>query len=111
MVTEGHPEEERQPRRQVERVLDYVDEPALWPVVVVAIAQVSTVLALAMLRLVRDGNLLAGAALFALVFPSVAVCRWERGLRGRLGGLTVTVVLMWLVGALFAWLANRYGLA
>lgn len=86
------PERDEVPRRVADHLLEYVREPTLWPVLLVALAIFVTLLAAVLLAALRQRNLFAMTALLALAGVSAdAIAReWRRGGRvvtGLLAGL------------------------
>jgi hypothetical protein len=85
-----------EPRRLADHLLEYVRDPTLWPVLLVAVAIFVTLLAAVLLSALRQRNLFAMTALAALA--GVSADAIARELRGG-GARIVTSVLagLWLL--------------
>ena len=95
---------------RVERALaPFFRDVALWPVTFVVCAHVVLAIAILLLDAVRDPGPFGLCALALLVF--VTADGWRRDLvRRRLGAFGATAIVCWLLGALGAVAADRFGL-
>lgn len=84
-------------------VMPYLEESALWPVLIALLGHVVLLFAVMILAFARSLNPLAGFGVGLLVLGSVDLVRNERAAMGRLGRVTWTVVLTWLASLLTAW--------
>ena len=91
-------EEETQSRAE-RWLMPYIEDSSLWPVLIVVMAALAAFLAPILLFAVYHLNLQAIlVALLALWMTGRAI-RWEWQARGRPGGLSVVVILIWIVAA------------
>ncbi len=89
-------------------VLPYVEDSALWPVLIVVIAHVVVFIAPLLLYSVRDGHLLSVGVLAWLIFMSAQVVRDEVKRIGRFGTLGWLLVVTWLLSGIAAFYGARW---
>jgi hypothetical protein len=89
-----NPERDEQPRRLADHLLEYVRDPTLWPVLLVAVAIFVTLLAAVLLAALRARSLFAMAALAAVAGVSAdAIARELRGGSARV--VTIALAALW----------------
>ena len=87
-------------------MLPYTKETALWPVWAAIMGHVVLLFAMAVLGVVRGEGFLAAIVSVAL---TAGVAGWEIRVRGRPGGLGVSLLLTWLVAGILVAIALRTG--
>jgi len=106
---EGAPSETE--LRGVERfILPYFTDSTLWPVTIVLLTALSMFGATILLLAVGERNLFAVAALLILAAGSVEGVVREVRRRRRIGAVSKLILAVWLLSALVAGVALRYGL-
>ncbi|MCB9693361.1 MAG: hypothetical protein H6736_16230 [Alphaproteobacteria bacterium] len=90
-------------------VLPFVEDAGLVPVLVALLGHAMVIIGPLLLALGR-GNPGASIPLTPLILLSYWLCRTEHEDSGRLGGVTLSVVLTWVASLGFAWLAARTGI-
>jgi hypothetical protein len=90
-------------------VLPYVEEMALWPVLVALLGHVVVIVVPLMLHIYRNGPGFNVFVLGLFVAASVWLVRMELRARGGPGGLTWVMLGTWLVSFPFAWFAESTG--
>ena len=96
--------------RGIERFFrPFVEEPLLWPVLLVIVGHVVAFLVPVMLFSVRDRRPFAMAALLGLALLSVQGVRLEWRQRGRPGALGAILLTTWITSTVVAVAADRYG--
>ncbi len=104
-------EPEKPGQSRLERhVLVYVRDPLLWPVLVVVIAHVAVFVAPLMLSAARDAQPTVVALLAVLGLLSGAGVLAELRRRRRPGAVCVLLGSTWLLSAVVAFTADRYGI-
>jgi hypothetical protein len=97
--------------RGVERfILPYFTDSSLWPVTIVLLAALSMFGATVLLLALGERNLFAVAALLILAVGSVESLVREVRRRRRIGAVFLSILAVWLLSALVAGVALRYGL-
>jgi hypothetical protein len=91
-------------------LLPFVRDSTLWPVLLVVIAHAAAFLAPALLLALRDRRIPAQAALLLLAAFTINGVWGEIRRRGRVGALNVVVLCIWLLSAVLAVVADRYGI-
>lgn len=108
----AQPEEEGEGTGQrpfVERwILPYVEDPALWPVLLVVIAHVVVFLAPLELYAVRDFHVLSIGVLLWLAFMSVQAVRDEVRHIGRFGTIGWLLAVTWALSFVAAYFGGRW---
>jgi hypothetical protein len=90
-------------------ILPYVDDFALWPVTLAVLGHFALVIGPLMLGVYRTGSVAAGIGMLIMLAGTAQVCRLEHQLRGRLGAMTVAMVLMWLSSVGLAVICEQTG--
>ncbi len=112
----GHRQGERAPRESrvdalVDRLLlPFVDEPTLWPVLLVVVGHAVAFAAPVLLLALRDGRAAGFAGLTALLLPTAATLGYEVRRRGRPGALSGVWLATWVASGCAAAVADHYGL-
>lgn len=91
-------------------ILPYVDDFALWPVLVALLGHVLVVMVPLEIALVRGPSMAAAAVLAAMLAATGELVRMEWKARGRPGLLTAIGVGMWTVSVPCAYYAGLYGI-
>ncbi len=92
-------------RTLAETIFEYLDNPALWPVFIALLGHFAIVLAPLLRSAWVDHSPRAGVVLLLALAGTFAGGSFERKMRGRLGWLTVSLVLTWLAGGAVAYFA------
>ena len=104
-------EEEERPPGAVERwVLPYFEDSSLWPVLIVVLAALAAFMAPALASGIRDLHLLSLVAILILLIGTIRLIRWEWGVRGRPGGISLALVIVWAMAATAAYYGARAGM-
>ncbi len=112
MGHKGPPPVDREPKQPwVERfVLPFVEDSSLWPVLAAIIGHVAVLMAMPMINVWRDGDLVSAGALIVLaVGPCGAVMQWEWKKERKPGPLTWTILITWGTALVMAYVADRFG--
>lgn len=95
----------------VERfILPFVREGPLWPILIVVMSHAAAFLAPLLLLSLRDRTSAAGAALAGVALLSAGVVRYEVRRLRRISALSGVLFATWLLSAVLAWIADRYGI-
>ena len=106
---EREPEEGGRAKSQFERyVLLWVREPMLWPVLIVILGHVVLLAAIVLLRAFGDGSLFGWAGLALLVWMCAGGVHAEWRQRGRLGVVSMLLLLTWVLAAVLAFVLAPY---
>jgi len=89
-------------------VLPYIEDSALWPVLIVVIAHVVAFIAPLCLYAIRERSLVAMVAVAWLAFLTVQGMRYEKGLRGRFGSFSWLLLVTWAASGVAAYFGNRW---
>lgn len=90
-------------------LLPYVDDFALWPVLVAVLGHVVVILVPLQLAMLRGPSLIAAALLALLLAGSGEVARMEVRARGRPGIITGVIVGTWAISVPCTYYANLWG--
>lgn len=85
-------------------VLPYIEDSALWPVLIVLVAHVMAIISPLVALTVRDHSVPAGLAVIWLAYLSFRGARYERRVSERYGSFTWLLLITWavsLVGAYY----------
>lgn len=88
-------------------VLPYIEEELLWPVYAALVGHVVVVFAMALLGTWR-GNEKEVFVLVASIVLSIATVAYEWRCTRKLRGVTIGVVVTWVLSVLGAWAADAY---
>lgn len=91
-------------------VLPFVEDPLLWPVLLVVIGHVVALVAPVLLLAVRDRRIPAMGALALLVGLSVSIVNGDVRRRGRPAMPSAFLLVTWLLSGAAAVAAHRYDL-
>ena len=91
-------------------VLPFVEDPLLWPVLLVVIGHAVALVTPVLLLAVRDRRIPAMGALALLVGLSVSVVSGDLRRRGRPAAPSVFVLVTWALSGAAAVAAHRYAL-
>lgn len=86
-------------------IFEYLDNPALWPVLIAFLGHLAIVLAPLQRHAWVDHDPRAMVTLAIALAGTTAAAAFERRMRGRLGWLTVSLAMTWAVGAAVAYFA------
>ena len=107
--SETEAEDDSEPRGLDRWILPYLTDSALWPVTLVLLATLAMFGAAILLMALRGRNLFAVAALVILAVGSFETL-FRSVRRRRLGAAGILIPSLWLLAALVAFAAARYGL-
>ena len=89
-------------------IMRYLEDAALWPIVIVIIGHLVALASFALLFSVRERRLSAFFATGLLLWASFLALRWEYRRHGHLGIITVLLAITWLLSALTAYAGHTY---
>jgi hypothetical protein len=90
-------------------VLPYVDDIALWPVLVALLGHVAVILVPLMVQVIRNQSIPALGVLAMLAWNSWLVVRMELRAIGRAGRLTAAMLGTWTISLPLAWWTESIG--
>ncbi|MEZ4316934.1 MAG: hypothetical protein R3F61_05510 [Myxococcota bacterium] len=90
-------------------VMPFLQESGLWPVLVAILGHVVILIA-PMLAALSRGNRAMSLPITVVVMVSFWLCRTEYEATGRLRGVTLVVVLVWLASIALGAVAGHYGI-
>ena len=89
-------------------IMHYLEDSALWPIVIVIIGHLVALASFALLFAVRERRVSAALATAVMLWGSFLALRWEYRRHGHLGIITVLLAITWLVSALTAYAGHTY---
>ena len=89
-------------------VLPYIEDSALWPVLIVLVAHVMAFISPMIAFTVRDQSIPAGLVVVWLAYMSYRGARYERVVRDRHGSFTWILVVTWAVSFVGAYYGMRW---
>ncbi len=102
-------DEEREGNPTLEGFLmHYLEDSALWPIVVVVIGHAVALGSLSLLLALRERRTSAILATLLLLYASFLGVRWEYRRHGHLKTITWLLVITWVISALIAYLGHTY---
>lgn len=103
--------EDEEPLSSFDRwVMPYLEDSALWPVLIVIIAHIVAFTAPVLLFAFRDRRFVGMAALLLMGFASVQAVRYDLGRRGRPAAITGLLTACWVLSSAAAYFASEWGL-
>ncbi|HIF99427.1 MAG TPA: hypothetical protein EYQ54_20795 [Myxococcales bacterium] len=87
-------------------LMHYLEDSALWPIVVVIIGHAVALASFALLLAVRERKVSAILATTLLLWGSFLALRWEFRKHGHLGIITGLLAITWLLSALTAYVGH-----
>ncbi len=91
-------------------VLPYFEDSALWPVLLVVVAVLAATLTPVLLNAIRHLDLRAILATLVLLIATGRGIRWEWRTRGRPGGVSASLVAIWVMALAAVVYGSRTGL-
>jgi len=93
----------------VERfIMHYLEDSALWPIVVVIIGHLVALASFTLLFAVRERRVSAALSTGILLWASFLALRWEYRRHRHLGIIALLLAITWLLSALTAYVGHTY---
>ena len=89
-------------------IMHYLEDSALWPIVIVIIGHLVALASLTLLFAVRERRISAALATMLLLWFSFLALRWEYQRHRHLGIIALLVAITWLLSALTAYMGHTY---